>query len=635
MAYQYEELPDNNHFRILKLEPGKEDEPLQGTLATYALDDAPRYEALSYVWGSPEREKNMKCNDRNFKITDSLNTALMRLRLTDEPRHLWIDQICIDQMSIDERSQQVGIMTSIYSKAALVTAWLGPADPGEAAAVGMVISTLASIKSHLWDNLRFPENVRLQELGVPTRDSPAWGALNSMLNTPYFSRIWITQELAVAPTFNLLWGDLVISKVEFNSFKEAAIFLLMWDHDTPIELTEIAMDFTDDDWKDRQDLFQLVIATEGCCATDPRDKIFALVGLAGEKTYGIIPDYHKTEHEVFVEFATKVISETRRLKILNFSNVENPNDEERLPLWAPRWPSPHTFNDIARKNFKSSMDMEITSESTINDRILELKGIHVDTIKETCAQSILQHQSLMAVSSLVIDHEQLLINQYGLDIITPFVLTMMSGPFENYVLDASFARPQDNSYFDRFIGYSLTFLLASFTQNDIAENNQRALLRLIKMAVDSSASATQGEPTFKEIETLELFENKLDHLCSDDKEVVASYLELLKAISCDTQLRYEEFFKDTVHSRGRKFFITERGYIGRGPPSLEPGDSVCILFGGETPYIVRPRTVSSDEHLFLGQSYVHGIMDGEAIATWEQQRDSRDADFKERLFKLV
>ena len=35
-----------------------------------------------------------------------------------------------------------------------------------------------------------------------------------------------------------------------------------------------------------------------------------------------------------------------------------------------------------------------------------------------------------------------------------------------------------------------------------------------------------------------------------------------------------------------RYFMTEQGYIGRGPLDIEKGDSVCIFFGGKTPYIL-------------------------------------------------
>ena len=38
---------------------------------------------------------------------------------------------------------------------------------------------------------------------------------------------------------------------------------------------------------------------------------------------------------------------------------------------------------------------------------------------------------------------------------------------------------------------------------------------------------------------------------------------------------------------------------------------MCILLGGKVPYILRE--VGPGEHYFLGECYVHGIMDGEAM----------------------
>ncbi|KAH7154564.1 heterokaryon incompatibility protein-domain-containing protein [Fusarium sp. MPI-SDFR-AT-0072] len=174
LKFQYDKLPNNDFFRIFELESGKDDEPLQGTLRTYLRKEAPRYEGLSYVWGSSVRNKHMKRNNTEFMITSSLDLALKRLILISDSLFLWIDQICINQTSLKERSRQVCIMRDIYSGAALVNAWLGPADAGEAATTGMISSTLAQSRSYVL-RASFPENEHLQELGLPTRDSPAWG----------------------------------------------------------------------------------------------------------------------------------------------------------------------------------------------------------------------------------------------------------------------------------------------------------------------------------------------------------------------------------------------------------------------------------------------------------------------------
>lgn len=59
---------------------------------------------------------------------------------------------------------------------------------------------------------------------------------------------------------------------------------------------------------------------------------------------------------------------------------------------------------------------------------------------------------------------------------------------------------------------------------------------------------------------------------------------------------------------GRKPFRTQDGHIGLGPYVLEPGDLVCVLYGGRVPYILRPR--GDGTFVFLGECYVHGIMFG-------------------------
>ncbi|KAF5578488.1 heterokaryon incompatibility 6 OR allele [Fusarium subglutinans] len=398
MTFQYDKLPNNGFFRVFELGPGKDSDPLEGNLRTYLRQQAPKYEALSYVWGSSVQNQHMKCNGQTFMITDSLGAALRRLRLVGDSRYLWVDQICIDQTSLEERSEQVSIMRDIYSGATLVNAWLGPADAEEASAVGKIISTLAKREPHEFrEQQYFPKNDYLQELGLPIRDSSAWEALNSMLSVPYFSRVWILQELALAANYTLLWGDLVISKADFMTFKVATKCLGMRYRDPNIlafplakeasndpcprvEWNVVSMEFTENLGEIRLNLYQLVRSTKHCHATDPRDKIFALIGLAGDTTYGIIPDYRKPQSTVFTEFASKVIMATTSLDILNHTAIEDPNDTERRPLWAPRWfnQKPPSYLDMRKRGFRSSSNKKIMMQSSIDSQVLELKGLQPD-----------------------------------------------------------------------------------------------------------------------------------------------------------------------------------------------------------------------------------------------------------------
>jgi hypothetical protein len=67
---------------------------------------------------------------------------------------------------------------------------------------------------------------------------------------------------------------------------------------------------------------------------------------------------------------------------------------------------------------------------------------------------------------------------------------------------------------------------------------------------------------------------------------------------------------------GRCMFVTAKGYIGLGPHSLKPGDSIAILLGGCTPFALERGDIEGleDEHWkLLGDCYVHGWMDGELV----------------------
>jgi hypothetical protein len=89
--------------------------------------DPPRYEALSYVWGSPTAEDPIFCHGEELLVTPNCKAAMQHLRHKKKRRVLWIDAICIDQGTTEERNHQVGLMGDVHSKAMRVVIWLGEA----------------------------------------------------------------------------------------------------------------------------------------------------------------------------------------------------------------------------------------------------------------------------------------------------------------------------------------------------------------------------------------------------------------------------------------------------------------------------------------------------------------------------
>lgn len=60
----------------------------------------------------------------------------------------------------------------------------------------------------------------------------------------------------------------------------------------------------------------------------------------------------------------------------------------------------------------------------------------------------------------------------------------------------------------------------------------------------------------------------------------------------------------------RVVFSTSNGHLGLAPRMAKAGDIAVILYGHQWPVILR---AVGDQYLFLGEAYVYGVMDGEAV----------------------
>jgi hypothetical protein len=98
------------------------------------------------------------------------------------------------------------------------------------------------------------------------------------------------------------------------------------------------------------------------------------------------------------------------------------------------------------------------------------------------------------------------------------------------------------------------------------------------------------------------------------------------------------FYEAACHACShRNIFVTGQGYIGIGPMNLRVGDRVCVLKGAEFPYVLRAVGVSDNnsresnaeedsgqekENQFevVGETYVHGIMEGEVNCREDETR---------------
>ena len=89
--------PARRQIRLVTLLPGKWTEDPKCKLSVVSLEDKPKYEALSYVWGEVSGTTPICLEDHSVLVTGNLHMALRRLRHADQSRVLWIDALCIQQ----------------------------------------------------------------------------------------------------------------------------------------------------------------------------------------------------------------------------------------------------------------------------------------------------------------------------------------------------------------------------------------------------------------------------------------------------------------------------------------------------------------------------------------------------------
>ncbi|PHH90341.1 hypothetical protein CDD83_3939 [Cordyceps sp. RAO-2017] len=269
-------------------------------------DDIVPFEALSYTWGHPEPVDHVTVNGGRLSIANNLSIALPYLRREDRDRILWIDAICIDQDDKKERGHQVQQMGKIFSQADTVVCWLGPATND----TNLVMSNLRLLQQesvrrghrHLndswssiqraWADRHDDHNYDKLQSQSPVRQC---AGMRLLLESNWFKRVWILQEVANASRAQVQCGSQSVSSRVFST---APTLLGI----TPSDHCQAVLDIMpgplrQGSWYSQQrDLYSLLKHFRGSEALEPRDKIYALLGICSDAEDGdrlLQPDYSK------------------------------------------------------------------------------------------------------------------------------------------------------------------------------------------------------------------------------------------------------------------------------------------------------------------------------------------------------
>jgi hypothetical protein len=392
--------------RIIRIRSGGEKEVLRLDIIVAAITEAPgvglisepgqvHYEALSYAWGDNTFTHSVVCNGTSFTVTANLHEALVHLRRNNCHRFLWVDALCINQYDLEEKARQIRKLHKTFKRARQVVVWLGQ----EALHTQLAITWMCSFR--LQQIAGYNSDVGVDQLATLCDLHAVLEGLTDLLKRPWARRIWILQEVYSAKSVAVQCGS---SEIAWEFF-EMLPSCRRWVQERLGSTMPIPKDFeamsqtkhdmgatgTDNDLIEAQRCMDMLVAlakssrnpTNGIGmfkdlrwaselknlagllrqtymfrATDRRDKVYALLGIAGvsgispgirtaDRSPHLVIDYHPsvTEDKLCRRLLKLFASEIQDLTFLDHWTCAN-NSNTR-PTWQPiEFPCDYVFKEI-------------------------------------------------------------------------------------------------------------------------------------------------------------------------------------------------------------------------------------------------------------------------------------------------
>lgn len=351
--------------RLFVLLPGEGSDPIRGRITHHVLGDGLQYDALSYTWGDPAPAFTITVDDdKRLAVPANLYAALRDLRHPTDSLRIWIDAICINQPDTPERNHQVQLMHSIYNRPQLVRVWMDQDVDGSHPSIQKLVS-FASVDL---ENLDFACAADL--LGIADLISGFWDPAMDIFRNPYWNRLWVQQEIILAPKFVTHCRHVVIpgeAIVAFGMIVARALGTLHDSNDASssdtLQAAEKKVFNFDAPSRDIYHLRRRIHSSqdgedshsfsEWCTllgnllqygamkATEPRDGLYGLLGLSLDVSAGdIAVDYQASLPEVYADVARFCIEKYANINFLchcGLSPSPRDPDEAAFPSWLPNW----------------------------------------------------------------------------------------------------------------------------------------------------------------------------------------------------------------------------------------------------------------------------------------------------------
>lgn len=355
LPYKYTELDysSGHQIRLCVLFPGHSTEDIKVDLLHVNIDDRPPFEAVSYAWATEDGDDSLSqivtCRKGTIPVTKSCEAALRRLRRQHRRRHLWVDAICIDQCNIQERNHQVGFMSTIFATASQVVIYLGAGN-----------NSTDKVLDYL--NETDEGGARVRRHGFSTD-------VNNFLKHRWLDRVWVLQEIALARLAVMIAGD---KKTQWTmeSINKLLNLCKIMSIEPPSVLRWLPAS------EPHRDFLSVLHNSRNCSSTNPRDKVFAVLGLAHQDFRDVFKaDYSLSTEEVYTKLAVHFVKAEGDLRILKHSTGQPRELQARIiPSWIPQWDIKNGYDPLPSQFDQCELEFlrSVWSTTTSQSDVLEL-----------------------------------------------------------------------------------------------------------------------------------------------------------------------------------------------------------------------------------------------------------------------
>ena len=631
MSYSYQSLMGKTSIRLLRVAcqvpEGTDLDEFE--LFEVDLSDNPVYEALSYTWDRPPFTGALSTRCGSIQIPQNLADALHRLVSAGEAKYLWADAVCIDQKNVSERGSQVAIMGRIFQQASRVLVWLGPGDELTAHVFDLFKALSSRAKDYGVDKARVdttelqwnvaPENEAQRNLLDNIAGDYDFNGTDSFYSNPWFTRLWIVQEIALARdikihrgTVSISWRDfMTAATIQVKAVNQSTATNWRLPYGFQSALTLFMARATHKKAQRLSFLTQMALLRQNHCSLDI-DRVYALLTLSGPDDPQIYPDYTRSVSEVYKSTTEGLLRS--QMPVLAFAGV------------APR------LHRLAEGQNAPSATDEILALESLCDEMpswvadLRVPGLH---------PSFFFNTSVTYSAALKVTEQAQRLNPKALEIIYPGIaspgnILAVTGMIIDVIHSEKGLSGVDHTNLDqvrdRVLEMKALFDAEKDRLADYREDSTTTFARTIMVDCELTGSRQflRNHPTSQNLVDLWLQFESTPYTMSDPMtrrfEIDGSHEPRLSRqggmLYALTELyNYRLALRSAL--RDRTFFITDMGFVGLAPAMARAGDLVVLLAGSAVPMILSPARQSPPENILtfylIGDCYVHSIMHGELI----------------------